>query len=705
MSLLHSLLLIGLLHLLPDVQAFTVELTQADISGQEGDNVDITVRLVGQIFGKVEVELFPFTVDQFRNQSEYPSGFTVNDEAELSDFIHDGNLRHNFSSVTSVHQMTIFNIDIINDDINEGVEQFVVVVRVCYIEKENDDMYVAGESERLFSMVTIRIDPNNPDKTRLAVSAPTGGSTTVSEGTTGWALSLSIESFHPEHDIEISVTAQGTSNTPASPSSDYTLTVTSVTLTSSMTSYSVPVQFEDDNIPEPESEKVAVTFRVVNGDDTVEFRPGASITITIEDNDELLIGFSVPQLTIREGHSDTVEVGIISPEMVAVSVSGDVSRSRRGTANEDEIPDPIDFSLSAGNKMKEFEIKIPDNNELSGSGERYFSLEIRVTSYSSALFSIEPRILDILIIDNDTNVEFGIRDVGESEEIFVREGEAFSFTVGFLEDYELDSEFVLGYSVKLIDASGSDLETTEVEDGILDSSIRSREITIETKPNEEVEEDRRFVIAIEHTTNFNPELVKLRAAAGSLVVVIEDDDIFPPNKPNATVKSLSSGKDFEVSWTISISPLQPIDSYRIEITFPEHDSATLFVKEIEPNSKSTFQTVTYTQNGVDYSTANISIVVCALNQKGEMCSDTVYHRGVEIGKGSTDEEGGLSSGGTAAIIIVLFVFLLLLIFLLVLLFFFCRSYFWRTYYPVIREKKHAVEFVEARNTNIYEEDV
>ena len=68
--------------------------------------------------------------------------------------------------------------------------------------------------------------------------------------------------------------------------------------------------------------------------------------------------------------------------------------------------------------------------------------------------------------------------------------------------------------------------TTEVSDGVLTNAMRSRDILIETKSNEEVEESREFLINMELTTDFHPpSLVKFRAGSEFMEVTIEDDDI------------------------------------------------------------------------------------------------------------------------------------------------------------------------------------
>ena len=173
----------------------------------------------------------------------------------------------------------------------------------------------------------LTISPPSPSSlhavTQLRVSAQAGeivgGTVTVSEARTGWFLSLSIIAFPPENDIEISVVTQQTTGNPAMPctfhsgvaiqcyvytytpiviisqyisthitASDYNLLNTSVTLTQAVTSYSIVMEFIDDEIPEPAMETVQVTFNVLSDDDTVTFEPAASITVSIEDDDCML---------------------------------------------------------------------------------------------------------------------------------------------------------------------------------------------------------------------------------------------------------------------------------------------------------------------------------------------------------------------------------------------------------------------------------
>ena len=68
--------------------------------------------------------------------------------------------------------------------------------------------------------------------------------------------------------------------------------------------------------------------------------------------------------------------------------------------------------------------------------------------------------------------------------------------------------------------------TTDISDGVLSSAIRSRDITVETKTNDEVEDDRTFTVVVEHTTTeFNPSsLVKLISESQTMSVIITDDD-------------------------------------------------------------------------------------------------------------------------------------------------------------------------------------
>lgn len=68
------------------------------------------------------------------------------------------------------------------------------------------------------------------------------------------------------------------------------------------------------------------------------------------------------------------------------------------------------------------------------------------------------------------------------------------------------------------------METTDIPDGVLKSDVTSNTITIKTKSNDEVQEDRQFEVSLQHTSvDFNSPLVKLRTS--TLSVIVEDDDV------------------------------------------------------------------------------------------------------------------------------------------------------------------------------------
>ena len=158
-----------------------------------------------------------------------------------------------------------------------------------------------------------------------------------------------------------------------------------------------------------------------------------------------------------------------------------------------------------------------------------------------------------------------------------------------------------------------------------------------------------------------------------------------------TVHPLVNNKEFEVKWDIVITSKQPVNSYIVEIRIPGEDTSPgVEIDIIVSNSSKTSITHQFEIDGVDYSTANISVRVCAVNDEGETCSETEFFKGVEQVGGSPS--GGISGGGIAAIIIVLviFFFIFILVILLVLL---IRLYFWRNYYPGIRGMGITCSFV------------
>ena len=78
------------------------------------------------------------------------------------DFSFVGNLMHTFERIDDIRQTVTFDIDIVNDDRNEHVEAFVAMVNVTRIESLFDFDF-SSSSLRLFTIVTILIDPNHPD--------------------------------------------------------------------------------------------------------------------------------------------------------------------------------------------------------------------------------------------------------------------------------------------------------------------------------------------------------------------------------------------------------------------------------------------------------------------------------------------------------------------------------------------------------------
>lgn len=159
-----------------------------------------------------------------------------------------------------------------------------------------------------------------------------------------------------------------------------------------------------------------------------------------------------------------------------------------------------------------------------------------------------------------------------------------------------------------------------------------------------------------------------------------------PNKPTIiNITPLADNKEFRIDWSIFITEKLPVDGYIVEITFPDKDELTTIVISIEiSDPQETSLTHEYIVDGVDYSTANISVRVCAVNNEGIVCSQPFYHQGVEVGPGVTGQEGGGINGGAIAAIVIILLLFFIGIPVLLLLLFLCNMYCWRTYYPGIR---------------------
>ena len=61
---------------------FTVQMSEGDITGFEGDILRPEVQLEGQLVGEVDVQPQLLTVSEFLSTSVAPPGFTVSDAAE-----------------------------------------------------------------------------------------------------------------------------------------------------------------------------------------------------------------------------------------------------------------------------------------------------------------------------------------------------------------------------------------------------------------------------------------------------------------------------------------------------------------------------------------------------------------------------------------------------------------------------------------------
>ena len=88
---------------------------------------------------------------------------SVNILYTAADFVYDGTLTHTFEPVNDIRQTTTFDIDIVNDDRNERIEDFVAVVTVTRIENRQFDILQTSSNLRLFTTVTILIDSTDSE--------------------------------------------------------------------------------------------------------------------------------------------------------------------------------------------------------------------------------------------------------------------------------------------------------------------------------------------------------------------------------------------------------------------------------------------------------------------------------------------------------------------------------------------------------------
>ena len=159
-----------------------MELTQADIAGTEGDVIEVRVRLEGQIFGEVDVQLQLLTTSEVeqRNLTGIPD---IADAAERKcvyfiksilhlhtlsctnltgeDFSYEGDLIHTFQAISEVRQDATFSVNLIDDDLIEPEEKFVALITVTRIKNVEED--IEEPSDRLYATLTILAHPDAPD--------------------------------------------------------------------------------------------------------------------------------------------------------------------------------------------------------------------------------------------------------------------------------------------------------------------------------------------------------------------------------------------------------------------------------------------------------------------------------------------------------------------------------------------------------------
>ena len=84
-----------------------------------------------------------------------------------------------------------------------------------------------------------------------------------------------------------------------------------MTLTLAVTNYNIAMIFINDDIPEPKLEDVEVIFDVVSDDDMVTFIPAASITISIEDDDCMLVYITCSEASRLGLFSSSTHAGVL----------------------------------------------------------------------------------------------------------------------------------------------------------------------------------------------------------------------------------------------------------------------------------------------------------------------------------------------------------------------------------------------------------
>ena len=390
-----------------------VRLDPAEVRGQEGQDLEFTVRLSQPAPEALTVEYYTFAV----------SGDDAATPGDDFVAVADGQVQ-----IAAGDDTATVTVQIVDDDMHEGEERFQLRLATP---QTNPDLIVDGET------ATGVIEDNEPVP-QLSVTGPPSG---VPEGEQAqFTLSLDVTSSQ-----QITVdytTAPGTAQTPA----DYSTQSASVTFAPGRKTFEVGVSTVDDVLPEQDEAFELVLSNASPGDAVTLDTARAEATIIDRD---VSVGFITSPVSVVEG-AGLAEFIVQMDKATSVDLmvdyfTRDIANGATGGTDYDPVPEQMPQTLTILGGSRAGVVSIPITDDFTDEDNEQFLVMLtnpRLTNPPPDVsVTMDPRSATGIIEDDDGPPEVSISGPDQ----FVEEGDVMEFTVSIEGSSEQPIE--VGYGV------------------------------------------------------------------------------------------------------------------------------------------------------------------------------------------------------------------------------------------------------------------
>ena len=390
-----------------------VSLDPAEVRGQEGQDMEFTVRLSLPAPEALTVEYYTFAV----------SGDDAATPGDDFVAVADGEVQ-----IAAGDDTATVTVQVVDDDTHEGEERFQLRLLTP---QTNPALIVVRE----IATGVIEDDESVP---QLSVTGPPSG---VPEGEQAqFTLSLDVTSSQ-----QITVdytTAPGTAQTPA----DYSTQSASVTFAPGRKTFVIGVSTVDDVLPEQDEAFELVLSNAGPGDAVTLDTARAQATIIDRD---VSVGFSTSPVSVLEG-AGLAEFIVQMDKATSVDLmvdyfTRDIANGATGGTDYDPVPEQMPQTLTILGGSRAGVVSIPITDDFTDEDNERFLVMLtnpRLTNPPPDVsVTMDPRSATGIIEDDDDPPEVSISGPDQ----FVEEGDVMEFTVSIEGSSEQPIE--VGYGV------------------------------------------------------------------------------------------------------------------------------------------------------------------------------------------------------------------------------------------------------------------